>query len=193
MERNIRHIHIIALLIIGSIGATPQANDAGVGIPYRPDFTNTDPISRQERLAEKERNEGYVNLISDLLSEATSHIGTRYRRGGKTPKGFDCSGFTGYVFNKIGYRLGASSREQFARDGYKVADDDVRPGDLLFFRGRAKGSVGHVGIAISADHSTGDIIFIHSATSGGIRIDHTSAPYYRSRYLGARRVISNNI
>lgn len=188
-----RYLLIIATVFFIGQGVAAQNVGGCDPIPYRPDFTNTEPISQQERLTENERNEIYNQLIADLLSEANSHLGTRYRRGGKTPKGFDCSGFTGYVFNKIGYRLGASSREQFARDGYKVSDSEVAPGDLLFFKGRSRNSVGHVGIAISADHSTGDITFIHSATSGGIRIDHTSAPYYRARYLGARRVISNNI
>lgn len=168
-----------------------SANVPGI-LAQRLDFTNTPPLTPDERLAIK-NNDTYNNLIDELLSEAHSHLGTGYRRGGKSPKAFDCSGFTGYVYNKLGYNLGASSREQYSRDGFSVPDNEILPGDLLFFRGRRSKSVGHVGIAIEADPVTGDITFIHAAVKGGIRIDHTKSPYYRQRYIGARRIISNNI
>lgn len=128
-------------------------------------------------------------LAADLLEYAHSFIGTRYRRGGKTPAGFDCSGFTGYVFREFGYSLSASSAAQYY-DGHKVPIDEIQPGDLLFFNGRARGSrVGHVGIAISADPVTGIVTFIHSSTSRGVRVDRTDTPYYSTRFLGARRIL----
>lgn len=130
-----------------------------------------------------------LQLINDLLDEAHKYIGTGYRRGGKTPKGFDCSGFTGYVFRQFGMQLGASSGDQY-RQGQKIENDEIQPGDLLFFKGRSARQVGHVGIAVSNDPETGEITFIHSATSGGVRLDRVSAPYYSKRFLGARRIIS---
>ena len=130
-----------------------------------------------------------LQLINDLLDEAHKYIGTGYRRGGKTPKGFDCSGFTGYVFRQFGMQLGASSGDQY-RQGQKIETDEIQPGDLLFFKGRSARQVGHVGIAVSNDPETGEITFIHSATSGGVRLDRVSAPYYSQRFLGARRIIS---
>ena len=73
----------------------------------------------------------------------------------------------------------------------KIERDEISCGDLLFFTGRnsRSGRVGHVGIAISNDPVTGEITFIHAATSGGIRIDRISAPYYSKRFIGARRVL----
>lgn len=130
-----------------------------------------------------------MQLVADLLAEAHKYIGTGYRRGGKTPKGFDCSGFTGYVFRQFGMQLGASSRDQY-RQGQKIENDEIQPGDLLFFKGRSARQVGHVGIAVNNDPDTGDIIFIHSATTGGVRLDRVSAPYYSKRFMGARRIIS---
>ncbi len=150
-------------------------------------FTNTPPLDSP--LSEADTSSELPPVLDDILSEAKTHLGTRYRRGGKSPAGFDCSGFTGYVFRQFGYRLGASSRDQYARDGVSVPTDEIRPGDLVFFKGRSKGSVGHVGIAVDRDPATGDVTFIHSATSSGIRYDRISAPYYRQRFLGARRVI----
>lgn len=125
----------------------------------------------------------------DMIAFAKKFIGTRYRRGGKAPGGFDCSGFTSYVFSQFGFSLSPSSSGQYGQ-GEKIQRDEVSAGDLLFFTGRnsRSRSVGHVGIAIDNDPATGEITFIHAASSGGIRIDRMSAPYYSSRYLGARRV-----
>lgn len=131
-----------------------------------------------------------IEMISDLLSEARSHSGKKYRRGAKGPSNFDCSGFTGYVYKQFGYKLGASSRDQFS-NGEKVETGDLRPGDLVFFKGRnSQGGVGHVGIVVSADNDNNTFRFIHSATSSGIQVDNSTAPYYKQRYVGARRIIT---
>lgn len=129
-------------------------------------------------------------MVADMISYAKKFLGTRYVRGGKSPKGFDCSGFTSYIFSQFGYSLNASSAAQY-NQGEKLNRDEVCPGDLLFFTGRnsKSGRVGHVGIALSNDPETGEITFIHAAISGGIRIDRISAPYYSARYMGARRVM----
>lgn len=138
----------------------------------------------------EEENE-HMQLAQDILDYANKFIGTRYRRGGKTTKGFDCSGFTTHIFKEFGYSLGSSSRDQYLQGLEIELKSDILPGDLLFFGGRAGGTtrVGHVGIAIDYDPETDEVTFIHSATSGGVRIDTTSAPYYKRRYIGARRVI----
>lgn len=136
-----------------------------------------------------EENE-HMRLAQDILDYANTFIGTRYRRGGKTARGFDCSGFTSHIFKEFGYSLGASSRDQYLQGLEIGRKSDILPGDLLFFGGRAGGKrVGHVGIAIDYDPGTDEVTFIHSAISGGVRIDTTSAPYYTRRYIGARRVI----
>ncbi len=129
-------------------------------------------------------------MLSDMIAYAKKFIGTRYVRGGKSPKGFDCSGFTSYVFRQFGYDLNSSSSSQYGQ-GEKISRDEVSAGDLLFFTGRnsRSGRVGHVAIAIDNNPETGEITFIHAAISGGIRIDRISAPYYATRFIGARRVL----
>ena len=139
----------------------------------------------------EEENE-YMQLAQDILDYANKFIGTRYRRGGRSTKGFDCSGFTMHIFKEFGYSLGASSRDQYLQGLEIEQKSDILPGDLLFFGGRAGGKrVGHVGIAIDYDPEADDVTFIHSAIAGGVRIDSTSAPYYKRRYIGARRVIGS--
>ena len=137
------------------------------------------PAAGMEVLDDIDNSEAAI-MAADMIEFAKKYLGTRYVRGGKSPKrGFDCSGFTSYVFSQFGYSLGASS------------GDEVSKGDLLFFTGRNSRNrrVGHVGIAIDNNPVTGEITFIHAAISGGIRIDRISAPYYAARFIGARRVL----
>lgn len=132
---------------------------------------------------------GNSDMVADMISYAKKFMGTRYVRGGKSPKGFDCSGFTGYVFRQFGYNLSASSAAQ-ATQGVQIKREEAEPGDLLFFTGRnsRSGRVGHVGIVIDNDAVTGEITFIHASVSSGISIDRVSAPYYAKRFLSVRRV-----
>ncbi|MDO5569848.1 MAG: C40 family peptidase [Bacteroidales bacterium] len=122
-----------------------------------------------------------------LLESANSYLGTPYRSGGKTPKGFDCSGFTSFIFSRFGIKLNESSRSQIL-NGRKIEKKDIQKGDLIFFKGRnskAK-SIGHVGIV--SDTTTSDISFIHSAVKGGVIVSKMSEPYYAARYVAAVRV-----
>lgn len=130
-----------------------------------------------------------TQMVKDLLQEARKHMGKKYRSGGKGPSAFDCSGFSSYVYRQFGYNLSGSSSAQYY-DGEEVAKNDLRPGDLVFFKGRSRSrGVGHVGIVVSADNEKGTFRFIHASTSQGIRIDVNDG-YYSSRYLGARRIIT---
>ena len=135
-------------------------------------------------------SEESIGMIGDLLDEARSHSGKKYRRGAKGPANFDCSGFTSYVYNQFGYKLNASSSAQYS-NGVEVECGELRPGDLVFFTSpRSKGGVGHVGIVVSADNDNNTFRFIHAAVSGGIQVDNSTAPYYKKRYVGARRIIT---
>ena len=118
---------------------------------------------------------------ASLIETALSCRGTRYRRGGTSRGGFDCSGFTRYVFAKYGISLPHSSKAQ-ACVGKRVSKDALQPGDLVFFHTYRSG-ISHVGIYI------GDGKFVHAARYGrGVRVDALSSSYYSSRYRGARRV-----
>lgn len=128
-------------------------------------------------------------IIDDLLTEAQRHIGKPYVHGAKGPKAFDCSGFSSYVYRQFGYKLSPASRIQ-ATEGVEVAKGDLRKGDLVFFTSRSSGgAVGHVGIVVSADNASGKFKFIH-ASIRGVKISENEG-YYKSRYLGARRVITD--
>ncbi len=116
-----------------------------------------------------------------LVGTALSLRGLPYRDGGSDPAGFDCSGFTQYVFAQHGVSLPREVREQY-RVGRRIEPRDLAPGDLVFFSTTTTGA-SHVAIAIGGDE------FIHAPTSSGVvRVEHLSSSYWSQRYLGARRI-----
>lgn len=148
-------------------------------------------IQQEEILAREASTNGLSaesrTLIDDLLKEAATHIGKRYVLGSKGPGTFDCSGFSGYVYNQFGYTIGASSRDQY-KIGKSIERKDLRKGDLVFFTSRSSGkNVGHVGIVWEVNNETGDFKFIH-ASIRGVRISDFEG-YYVNRYIGAKRII----
>lgn len=127
--------------------------------------------------------------IEDIMDEAFALLGTRYRSGGKGPKGFDCSGFTGYVFGLADINIGCSSRDQYAKN-MPVSRDDLQRGDLVFFSSPRSGrGVGHVGIVVDVDSAAGTFSFIHASSRGGVKVSASTDGYYSRRYIGARRVM----
>ncbi|HEX3014990.1 MAG TPA: NlpC/P60 family protein [Desulfobacteria bacterium] len=114
-----------------------------------------------------------------MLGYALGFKGTPYVFGGTTPQGFDCSGFTSYVFRKYGISLPRTSYAQFAT-GRRVARGNLVPGDLVFFTTYSAGA-SHVGIYIGGGQ------FVNAA-NGGVKVSSLSDGYYAKRYLGARRV-----
>lgn len=123
-----------------------------------------------------------------VIAEARRYLGTPYRYGGRTTKGFDCSGFTKYVYSKFGFTLSPSAPGQYYH-GTGVDRYNLKKGDLVFFGGRRNSrSIGHVGIVTDADNPTGKFYFIHSSRSG-VRVSSSDEQYYVHRYIGARRIL----
>ena len=124
----------------------------------------------------------------EVVSFAMQFQNTPYRYGGATPQGFDCSGYVQYVYRKFGYPLPRTASEQMRR-GLNVKDQNLKPGDLVFFKGSNLKSrtAGHVGIVVQS-RKKGQFLFIH-ASSRGVRMDDSQQAYYRSRYICAKRII----
>ncbi|UOF90920.1 NlpC/P60 family protein [Fodinisporobacter ferrooxydans] len=122
-------------------------------------------------------------LRKTIIDEAKSLNGSPYQWGGASPSGFDCSGFTKYVFAQAGTSLPRSSQDQYGI-GKAVDKAALKPGDLVFFSTYDSGP-SHVGIYLGSGK------FI-SADSTKVQIDSIDDPYYWGpRYVGARSVIEN--
>jgi hypothetical protein len=124
-----------------------------------------------------------LGAVGNMLATARSQMGVRYKWGGTSRNGFDCSGFTTYVFAKHGINLPRTANAQ-SNVGRVVQRGALQPGDLVFFKTSTYARVTHVGIYIGNDQ------FIHASSGGGsVRINSLSENYYNQRYVGARRVL----
>ena len=160
------------------------------------DSLSTHRLAERERFsnpatalyADEEHNFTDADLIELIMQEAFSHLGARYRSGGKGPAAFDCSGFTGYVFGQSDYSIGASSRDQYAKN-IPVERSQMRRGDLVFFTSPRSGKqVGHVGIVVSVNPANDTFTFIHASTNRGVVVSENTEGYYARRFVGVRRV-----
>ena len=118
---------------------------------------------------------------SSIVATAKQYLGYKYTYGGSSPStGFDCSGFTSYVFKQHGISLNRTAAAQYS-NGVAVSRANLQPGDLVMF---GKSGINHVAIYIGGGQ------IIHALTpSTGVRIDSLSTGYYNNNYVGARRIL----
>lgn len=122
-----------------------------------------------------------------LIAKASEHLGTRYRGGGTTSAGFDCSGLMFSTFKNIDMTLPRSSGSMAVGAGVKIERNQAQKGDLIFFTTNGRGSINHVGMITEI---IGDEIkFIHSSVQSGVVISSTKEPYYAKRFIQINRVL----
>ncbi len=120
---------------------------------------------------------------SPWKTEAERWYGTPYRFGGNDANGFDCSGFTTVLYRRVaGVNLPRTSQDQFHL-GRGVSQDDLRPGDLVFFRSPNSSTITHVGVYVGSSY------FTHASSSRGVTFNSIKESYYRNNFHGARRVV----
>ena len=118
---------------------------------------------------------------SDIAATAKQYLGTGYVYGGASPRGFDCSGFTSYVFKNTVGSIPRVAQAQYDATT-RVSRDDLLPGDLVFF-GSSTSSISHVGIYVGSNQ------FIHAPSTGDVVKYSSLTGSYATRYQGAGRVI----
>jgi cell wall-associated NlpC family hydrolase len=122
--------------------------------------------------------------LEHLFSSIEDQLGTRYRSGGSTPDGFDCSGFVQYLYKKNFRMLLPRTSGELALLGSMVPKTRLQPGDLVFFSSDGN-RIDHVGIFI------GEKSFAHAAT-GGVKVNNIDERYFFSRYACAARLITTD-
>jgi cell wall-associated NlpC family hydrolase/uncharacterized protein (DUF433 family) len=127
-----------------------------------------------------------TDFLDQLVSTASENIGTRYRTGGTTKDGFDCSGLMCTTFGNFDIQLPRTSIEQ-SQYGVKIDNDDAQKGDLIFFKTNGRRQINHVGMVVEA--VDGDIKFIHASVSGGVMISSIKEKYYRKKVSQINRVL----
>lgn len=138
---------------------------------------NASTSSSIANVANKTESTASSKSGSSVVSYAKQFLGCKYVYGGTSPSGFDCSGFTQYVYKHFGVNLNRTAAAQYS-NGKSVTS--LQAGDLVMF---GKSGINHVGIYIGGN------TFIHAANkSQGVRTDSMSTGYYKTNYVGARRI-----
>jgi len=120
----------------------------------------------------------------EIITTVNRFVGKKYVWGGTTPRGFDCSGLSYFVYKLNGIELPRISTLQFhTRIGVKIDKSALQVGDLVFFQTYRKGA-SHVGIYIGND------LFIHASPTEGVTTSNLNEPYFKRRYVGAKSLFS---
>lgn len=143
-------------------------------------YISSDYVSiRPEDIAAR----GSFEAGNRVVAYAKKFLGTPYVYGGSTPSGFDCSGFTSYVYKQLGYNINRTANDQLA-NGIAVSRSELKPGDLVMFKRAGNSTVHHVGIYV------GDGMMIHSPQTGDVvKLTSINTGYYNSCYYAARRIV----
>lgn len=161
---------------------TLETNDTKITSSTAPTIDNSTVIKDSTII----KVSNHSDLINQLIQSATENIGTRYRSGGTTKAGFDCSGLMYCTFGNFDIKLPRSSIEQ-SRIGMKVDTDEAQKGDLIFFKTNGRHHINHVGMVVEV--VDGEIKFVHSSTHGGVMISSTKEPYYERTFSQVNRIL----
>lgn len=151
-------------------------------------LSDTKSLSSEDEVVVENLSKEFTSKADLLIEKASQYIGIRYKYGGTTSSGFDCSGLMCTTFEEIDLSLPRTSIGQ-ANYGEKIAMSDSKKGDLIFFATGRKKRISHVGMITEVNED--DIKFIHASTSSGVMISSTTEPYYASRIIQVNRVIEN--
>ncbi|MBF6607822.1 MAG: C40 family peptidase [Flavobacterium sp.] len=196
-------ILIIFLSLSFSVSAQTASKETSKRSTYQKPAKNTKNTSAQNKKAssamanikallndrepgdlEFSASENYVAV--QMINNAMTFIGVKYRGGGTSMAGMDCSGMVTAVFNLFDKQLPRSSHEM-AKVGQKVSREQAQKGDLVFFKTNGRSSINHVGMVV--DVTEDEIKFVHSSTSRGVIVSSTKEPYYNRAFAQINRVL----
>jgi cell wall-associated NlpC family hydrolase len=139
--------------------------------------------------ANTKKIEKEIVFRNDIVEKAEEYLGTHYRSAGKSPKGFDCSGFVYFIMKEHDISMNSSSATQ-EKQGVRISKKEAKPGDLVFFRRSPGGRVFHVAMVYENDKS--GMTLIHSTSGRGVVIDKLEeSDYWNSKIMTFRSVVAN--
>lgn len=126
-------------------------------------------------------------LVKQIIFTAMEFDGVKYRSGGTTTAGMDCSGLVTTVFKSYDISLPRSSNDM-SKVGKKIRREEIQKGDLVFFRTNGRSVINHVGLVTEVKGD--EIIFIHSSVQRGVIVSSTKEPYYQRTFAQANRILN---
>lgn len=144
------------------------------------------PTPSTEELFGEDNGGAPYFIKQEIIDYAKTFEGTRYKFGGTTKAGMDCSGLICTAFQKENIELPRISRDM-ATKGVAVSLKNAEKGDLVFFKTSSKNVISHVGLVVKAEG--GKVRFIHSTTRAGVIISSLDEDYWKKAFVEVRRVI----
>lgn len=168
--------------IIGKNG--PNTKTVRKVTPHKNNKTTT---ANAEVTSDSENSEESPKEIKrDIIAYAKTFQGTKYKFGGTTEAGMDCSGLVCTAFQKENIILPRISRDM-ATKGILISFKDIEEGDLVFFKTSSRNTINHVGLVVESKR--GEVKFIHSTTRAGVIISSLEEAYWKKAFVEVRRVI----
>lgn len=180
-------ICILTILALTSCKSSKQkkssTKDSSKAIIQTTNNTDEELTNIPEITSTSERN----TITEAIVNYAKQFQGVKYKFGGTTKKGMDCSGLIYKSFGAYNVALPRISRDM-AKNGKKISIDSVKTGDLLFFKTNSRrNTINHVGLIVTA--LPGNIEFIHSTSSLGVIISSLAERYWYYSFIEARRLL----
>ena len=148
-----------------------------------------EPIS--SILAAQEKTIPIISLDEKIILEAKNFLGTPYKYGGSTRNGLDCSSLILFAFSPYNFKLPRTSIN-LSKEGIAIKKTEIKKSDLLFFAtGKKRKMINHVALVV--DVKEDEISFIHASSSKGVVISSLLNPYWRKRFILARRIIPSQM
>jgi cell wall-associated NlpC family hydrolase len=183
VDRVMRRRDAVGLAILVALGLT--TSEAGRRLADAAKKAKKDKKDKKRKKKDKGKDkQGASSSGREVVRVAQKYKGAKYTWGGASPKGFDCSGFTWYCYQKAtGMDITRGVEEQWQR-GRAVGHGEWQPGDLVFFENTFERGLSHVGIYMSGNN------FIHAENEQtGVVITSVDSEYYSKHYAGARRLL----
>lgn len=179
--------YLLLTLLITSCGAikkkttyskTPKERTVTVAAS-EPEFTDIRKPKKKEPVT--------LSVADNIINTALTYSGTRYKYGGTTKKGMDCSGLLYVSFAEHQVQLPRVSYAM-AEEGKRIRVNKVEKGDLLFFKTRRRGKrINHVGMVVAVEDD--EVKFIHASSSRGVIVSSLREGYWNSAFVKATRVL----
>ena len=151
-----------------------------------PHKNNKITAKRDDENTSEDSEESPKEIKKGIIDYAKTFQGTRYKFGGTTDAGMDCSGLVYTAFQKENITLPRISRDM-ATKGILISFKDIEEGDLVFFKTSSRNTINHVGLVVEAKR--GEVKFIHSTTRAGVIISSLDEDYWKKAFVEVRRVI----